>query len=536
MNKQFMSIAVIAALGFGLVGGYWLSGFKTPEQMTEKESTSSEREVLFWRNPMNPSITSPVFTQDEMGMDYLPVYADEETPKEKAVLFWRNPMNPDITSPVFMQDEMGMDYIPVYANGGGNDEPAGTVSIDAVTVQNIGVRTTQAKTRDLSRTLNGLGRVDFNEERLARLHPKTSGWIKKLRIDETGTRVNQDTILLSIYSPELVAAQQEYLVALNNWETVRKSGASQMKQSAKIILDSALERLQLFDVPAHQIQELKLERKIKKQLHIHSPYQGRVMHIGVREGQYVSPKDELYLIADLSRIWVNVDVFEDELSWLKIGDRAEMRVRADPGRSYEGKITFIHPTLNSRSRTVQVRLEFDNPNLLLKPGMFANVTLYTDPQPGAVVVPSEAIVRSGSREQVFVVRAPGKFEPREVSLGVSAEGLTQILSGVKAGEQVVTSSQFLIDSESKLREATAKMMEAMASGGDKMDADMHDMGMENMDMSDMAMDDMNMSDMTMDDAQGSASVAEGRMPGATDMDMGDMNMDEMSMGEQNHDH
>jgi Cu(I)/Ag(I) efflux system membrane fusion protein len=475
--------------------------------MVKTESTSPEREVLFWRNPMNPSITSPVFMQDEMGMDYLPVYADEEKPKEKEVLFWRNPMNPDITSPVFMQDEMGMDYIPVYADGGDSDEPAGTVTIDPVTVQNIGVRTTQAEVRDLSRTLNGLGRVDFNEEHLARLHPKTSGWIEKLRIDETGTQVNQDTILLSIYSPDLVAAQQEYLVALNNWETVRKSGANQMKKSAKTILDSALERLQLFDVPAHQIQELKQERKIKKRLHIHSPFKGRIMHIGAREGQFVSPKDELYLIADLSRIWVNVDVFEDELSWLKIGDRAEMRVRADPGRTYEGKITFIHPIMNPKSRTVQVRLEFDNPDLLLKPGMFANVTLYTDPQPDAVVVPSEAIVRSGSREQIFVVRKPGKFEPREVTLGVSAQGLTQILSGVQAGEQVVTSSQFLIDSESKLREATAKMMNAL---------------------------------------QGSSSVAGGRMPGATDMsmedmdmsdmDMSDMNMDEMSMEESGHDH
>ena len=502
-QQTLISLAIIAALGVGFGMGYFLSGSKPNSQMKEMETASSEPEVLFWRNPMNPAITSPVFMKDEMGMDYLPVYADEEKPKEKEVLFWRNPMNPAITSRVFMQDEMGMDYIPVYAEGGGDDEPAGTVTIDAVTVQNIGVRTAQAETHDLSRALNGLGRVDFNEERLARLHPKISGWIEELRVDETGTRVNQDTILLSIYSPELVAAQQEYLVALNNWEAVRKSGAGQMKQSAKNILESARERLQLFDVPAHQIHELEQSRKIKKQLHIHSPFKGRVMNIGAREGQYVSPKNELYLIADLSRIWVNVDVFEDELSWLKIGDRAEMQVRADPGRTYEGNVTFIHPILNPKSRTVQVRLEFDNPDLLLKPGMFANVTLYTDPQSGAVVVPSEAIVRSGSREQMFVVREPGKFEPREVTLGVSAEGLTQILDGVQAGEEVVTSSQFLIDSESKLREATAKMMDAL---------------------------------------QGGSSVAGGRMPGATDFDMSDMDMsdmemgDEMNMEESNHDH
>ncbi len=487
MNKGIIGAALFVGAGIGFGVGYFFAGTTPHSHQAGVETPSAERKVLFYRNPMNPAITSPVFMQDDMGMDYIAVYADEGKPKKKEVLFYRNPMNPAITSPVMMQDDMGMDYIPVYADGGGVDEPAGTVTIDPVTVQNIGVRTTLAETRDLSRALNGLGRVDFNEERLARLHPKTSGWIESLKIDETGKRVSKETILLGIYSPELVAAQQEYLVALNNWETVKQGAATQMRKSAKIILDSARERLQLFDVPEHQIRELEQSRKIKKKLHIHSPFEGQVMHIGAREGQYVTPKDELYLIADLSKIWVNVDIFEDELSWLKLGDRAEMRVRAEPGRTYKGNITFIHPILNPRSRTVQVRLEFDNADLSLKPGMFANVTLYVDPQPSAVVVPSEAIIRSGSREQVFVVRGPGKFEPREVILGVSAEGLVQILSGVEAGEQVVTSSQFLIDSESKLREATAKMMAVMAV--ETVEQDMSDMDMSDMNMS---MDDMDM--------------------------------------------
>ncbi len=494
MNKKAVVLFVIGGLGVGFGVGYFFAGSTPHSQQHEMEAgaPSAERKVLFYRNPMNPAITSPVMMQDEMGMDYIPVYADEGKPKEKEVLFYRNPMNPAITSPVMMQDDMGMDYIPVYADGGASNEPAGTVTIDPVTVQNIGVRTARAEVRDLSRTLNGLGRVDFNEERLARLHPKTSGWIEQLFVDETGKRVSKDTILLGIYSPELVAAQQEYLVALNNWEAVRNSASEQMKRSSKTILNSALERLQLFDVAEHQIVELKKSRKIKKQLHIHSSFDGRVMHIGSREGQFVTPKDELYLIADLSRIWVNVDVFEDELSWLNVGDRAEMRIRAEPGRTYNGKITFIHPVLNPRSRTVQVRLEFDNADLSLKPGMYANVTLYVDPQPDAVVVPSEAIIRSGSREQVFVVREAGKFEPREVVLGVSAQGLTQILSGVEAGEEVVTSSQFLIDSESKLREATAKMMEAASGQGGAVtdEIDMSDMDMSDMDDFEISMDEM----------------------------------------------
>jgi len=395
---------------------------------------------------------------------------------ERQVLFWRNPMNPAITSSVFMQDDMGMDYLPVYTDGGSdNSESAGTVTIDPVTVQNIGVRTIEAKVETLSREINALGRIDFNEERLARLHPKTSGWIESMNVDETGAKVNHDSILLSVYSPDLVAAQREYLLALNTWEKSKNS-------TSKSMLKSARERLELFDVPEHQIMELEKTRKIKKQLHIHSPFQGRVMNIGARDGQYVTPKDQLYLIADLSQIWVNVDVFEDQLSWVNVGDRAAMTVRAEPGRLYDGKVTFIHPVLNSKSRTARIRLEFDNSDLSLKPGMFANVVLYSNPQEKAVVVPSEAIIRSGSREQVFVVRAPGKFEPREVTIGVTASGLTQIRNGVKEGEQVVTSSQFLIDSESKLREATAKMMAAMSSDRELVD---EDMSMD--DMSDMEM-------------------------------------------------
>jgi Cu(I)/Ag(I) efflux system membrane fusion protein len=304
--------------------------------------------------------------------------------------------------------------------------------------------------------------------------------------------VKNDTILLNIYSPDLVAAEREYLVALSNWDALRNNSSTAMKKNAKSVLNSARSRLELFDVPEHQIRELETEREIKKYLHIHSPFTGRIMNIGAREGQYVTPKDELYLIADLSRIWVYVDVFEDELPWIKEGDKAEMTVRAAPGQTFVGKVTFIYPTLHERTRTVRVRLEFENPGLVLKPGMFANVMLHADPQPHAIVVPTEAIVRSGNREQVFVVRAAGKFEPREVRLGFSANGYTQILEGVKAGETVVTSSQFLIDSESKLREATAKMMDAMTSG------DMEDMDMEDMDIGDMDMGDMDMSDMNMD--------------------------------------
>ncbi|MDH3326082.1 MAG: efflux RND transporter periplasmic adaptor subunit [Gammaproteobacteria bacterium] len=504
--KNKIILILVVSLMTGAFGGYWIAT-KTMDKVIE-ESPGGERKALYYRNPMNPAITSPTFQKDDMGMDYIAVYADEDKPKERELLFYRNPMNPAITSEVFQQDEMGMDYIPVYADGGDSGLPVGTVIIDPVVVQNIGVRTEKSRKDKISRRLNSLGRVDFNEERLARLHPKTSGWIEKLRVDETGKAVKKDAVLLSIYSPDLVAAQREYLIALKNWEAVSKQSPERSRQTTKTILDSALDRLELLDVPAHQLVELKLKRKISKYLHIHSPFSGTIMHIGSREGQYVTPKDELYLIADLQKIWVYVDVYEDEMAWVKLGDEVEMKVRAAPGRLFTGTVRFIYPYLEGKTRTVRIRLEFNNSENILKPGMFANVILRTDTQAEAIVVPSSAIVRSGSRDQVFVVRAPGKFEPREVLLGLSADGYTQILSGLAEGEEVVTSSTFLIDSESKLREATAKMMEAMKTVSSP-DTKNHDMNMEDMDMGDMTL--------------GEQAVEKHNMH---DMDMSDMNMSE----------
>ena len=225
-------------------------------------------------------------------------------------------------------------------------------------------------------------------------------------------------------------------------------------------MESTLTRLRLLDVPEHQIFELTQTGQVQEQLHIHSPADGIVVNVGAREGEYVTPQTELFTVADLSHVWVLVDVFEDELPWVRVGDQVRMTVAAAPGTIFDGQLTYIYPYAESRTRTVKARLEFDNPDLLLKPDMFADVTIMASPEIDAVAVPSEAVVRSGIREQVFVVREPGKFEPRDVRPGVNSEGWTQILEGIEAGEQVVVSAQFLIDSESKLREAAAKMLEA----------------------------------------------------------------------------
>jgi Cu(I)/Ag(I) efflux system membrane fusion protein len=419
MNNRLGIILAAVLLAVGLAGGYWFA------RQSKQESA--------------PSPTAEA---------------------ERKPLFYRNPMNPEITSPVPAKGEMGMDYIPVYADNGASSAPAGTVSIDPTTVQNIGVRSAPAKKETLSRHLRMVGRIDYDEERLARLYPKTEGWIEKLYINKTGESVKKNTILLEIYSPQLLSSQEEYLLALKNRENLESSPFEEIKNGASSLVAASRGRLELLDVPERQIRELERTRRIKKTLHIQSPFTGVITHIGAREGQHVTPKTELYRIANLRRVWVYVDVYEDDLAWVRDGDSAEMRLTALPGRVFKGKVATIYPFMEAKTRTAKIRLEFDNKDMALKPEMYANIVLHASRQVDAVTVPAEAIIRSGHREIVFVVKGQGKFEPRHVKLGISAVGKTQILDGLEAGEEVVVSAQFLIDSESKLREAVSKMLEA----------------------------------------------------------------------------
>ncbi len=418
MNNKtiILSAGIVVALIVGVGGGYWYANSRM--QLVSTVSAGAERKPLFYRNPMNPEITSPVPAKDQMGMDYIPVYADED-----------------------------------------QETTAGTVTIDPVTVQNIGVRTATVERRTIAREIHTVGRVDYDEQRIARLHPKTQGWIEELRIGTTGSSIKRDEILLSIYSPQLVSSQQEYLLALKNYETLSNSPFEDVRRGARDLVDSSLDRLRLLDVPEHQIETLTETRQVMKLLHIHSPTEGIVINIGARDGQFVTPQSELYMIADLASVWVFVDIFEEELPWVRVGDEADMRVMAVPGTIFRGRLTYIYPYAESRTRTIKARLEFDNSELLLKPEMFADVTIHASPREDAVVVPSEAVLRSGLKEQVFLVRAPGKFEPRAVEVGLSGSGMTEIRHGLEPGDRVVVSAQFLIDSESKLREAAAKMRE-----------------------------------------------------------------------------
>jgi len=457
MNKQLIVTAVLM-LVVGVGAGYLLAS--KPINESAHTVLPSDKKPLFYRSPMNPSVTSPVPAKDSMGMDYVPVFAEDNQTEQGEILFYRNPMNPEVTSPVPAKDAMGMDYVPVYkTDNAGADESKGGVKIDAVTVQNIGVRTAMAKKSILSHVVRAVGRVAYDEERIVRLHPKTEGWIETLRVDKTGEWVKKNEDLLSIYSPQLVSSQQEYILALNNLKVLEKSPIEDIRRGAEELVKSSRERLNLLDVPAHQLHDLTDSHTIKKSLHIHTPADGIVINIGAREGQYVTPETELYMIADLSKVWVYADIYEYELPWVKVGDPVEMQLAGVPGRIFKGHLAFIYPYAEAKTRTIKVRLAFDNAQLLLKPELFTEVTIYAGKQEDAVVIPSEAVIRSGAKNQVFVVRGAGKYEPRLITTGLSSNNEIAVLDGLKEGEEVVTSAQFLIDSESKLHEATAKMME-----------------------------------------------------------------------------
>jgi Cu(I)/Ag(I) efflux system membrane fusion protein len=378
-------------------------------------------------------------------------------------LFYRNPMNPAITSPTPAKDHMGMDYIPVYATQ--EKGPVGTVKIDPVIRHNIGLRTTVAKRQSMSHAIRTPGRITFDEKKLVRLHPKVEGWIQEIYIDKTGQPVADDDILLSIYSPKLVATQQEYLLALKNLEALRDSRFEDIRKGAHTLANSARERLTLLDVPEHQIVELEQSREIKEGLHIHAPAGGILLEVGARQGQYVTPATQLYLIADLSSVWVYANIYDYELPWVAEGDRVEMTVASAPGQTFAGTLDYVFPYAESETRSTKVRMMFDNPERVLRPKIFAEVTIFAAEKPDQVVVPGEAVIRTGDYNQLFVVNDAGHFEPRRVTLGVESQGEVAIQSGLAPGERVVVSAQFLVDSESSLRAATARMTEPEHDAG-----------------------------------------------------------------------
>jgi Cu(I)/Ag(I) efflux system membrane fusion protein/cobalt-zinc-cadmium efflux system membrane fusion protein len=409
----------------------------------------------------------PFIIQDEPGI--CPICNMELTPLkpgtggqaggERQVKHWASPMDPTYVRDEPGKDYMGHDLVPVYADGAG-----GGIAVDPVTQQSMGVRTATVQARDLHRSVRAIGLVTFDEARQYVVNSKIDGWIEQLHINQSGQPVRRGQPLLEIYSPDLVAAQQEYLLALESSKRLTQSSLPEIADGGKRLLDASRNRLRYWDISEQQINQLEQTKQVKKTLTLYSPYGGIVTMKKALQGMRVMAGEELLQIADLSQVWVNAELYEQDLPWVKVGQRARVELPYATGKVLEGKVDYIYPYLAGETRTVKARIIFANPGLELKPEMYANVQIATEGVKGALVIPVDAVLRSGQGAIVFVARGEGKFDPRPVETGASSDdGYVQVRSGLNAGEQVVTSAQFMLDSESKLREAIEKMREPQAA-------------------------------------------------------------------------
>lgn len=346
----------------------------------------------------------------------------------------------------------GMKLEPIDAS-----KLTGELAIDPTVVQNMGVRTQEVTLGPLEQTIRTVGKVIYDETKVRTVNTKFDGWIEELFVDTEGERVEAGDPLFSVYSPKLFAAQEEYLSAYQNQET----------PSGQTLLDSAKTRLSFFDLTDEQITALEDRGEPLKTVMVNSPFTGVVTQKHANEGMRIDPGMMTFTIADLSAVWVQATVYEQQLPFLEAGAKATMTLSYLPGRSFEGKVDYIYPYLEDRGREIKVRLVFDNSDGVLKPGMFANVRINSQAQGEAVLVPRSAVIDTGERQVTFVSKGEGRFEPRDLRLGMQTSGdRVQVLSGLEAGERVVTSGQFLLDSESKLRESLAKMVEGNPAGND----------------------------------------------------------------------
>jgi multidrug efflux pump subunit AcrA (membrane-fusion protein) len=355
---------------------------------------------------------------------------------------------------------MGMDLVPVCPGQAG-EAPKGTIQIDSQTVQNIGVRTETVSRRDLSRSIRAVGRIAFDERRVQHVHTKVQGWVEKLDVDFVGQAVRKGQPLLEVYSPELVATQEELLVAARYREATGESPFADVRGGGASLYEATLRRLELWDISQRDISRLLETGEIQKTLTLYAPSSGVVTALGVRAGMEVKPNQNLYTIADLSQVWVLAAVYEYELPWLAVGQTGTLMLSYLPGEKFSGPITYIAPFLDPKTRTAEVRLELPNPNGELRPEMFGDVLIQGSPRQSVVAIPTEAVIRSGRRSLVVVALGEGRFSPRPVSLGMdSGDGFLEVTEGLAPGEEIVVSSQFLIDSESNLQEAVRKLLAA----------------------------------------------------------------------------
>lgn len=452
--KLFKNVSIFLLILVALAGAFWL-GARSGHGHSEASASKSEQlytcgmhPQVIQNKPGNCSICGMKLTP----MRKQPGNGSAGASGERQIKYYKSTMMPGEISQTPGNDSMGMEMVPVYEDAAAESS---TIAIDPVTIQNMAIRTDQLTKGPLRRTIRTVGVIDFDETGLAQVTTKFMGWIEKLYVDATGSQVHRGERLFEIYSPELYSAQVEYLLALRQGANTG-SGAEALKESTRL-------KLKYWDISDEQITELENNGKPQKTLQVSAPIDGFVVEKMIVEGQMVNAGKTLYQLANLSLVWVQTEVYEKDLPYLKLGQEAVVTLSYLPDRKFRGRVTYIYPTVDEKTRTAKVRMEFHNPGFFLKPGMFATVELRSQLEPMTLLVPDSAVLRSGEKNTVFVALEGGRFDPRTVVLGPRGENdMHQVLDGLNEGEKVVVSGQFMLDSESQLREAIRKMLEPSA--------------------------------------------------------------------------
>lgn len=464
MDLSMKSKLVIVIIALAAVAGAFYIGRSTGHRHASADRGAAQEAKILYTCGMHPQVI-----QDKPGN--CPICGMKLTPikrstggtittagsGERKIKYYKSTMIPGEVRDTPGKDSMGMDTVPVYEDEAAAAEAA-TISIDPVTIQNMGIRTDIVTNGPLRRVIRTVGTIEHNEPALTDVTTKFKGWIEKLYVDATGQLVMKGDPLFEIYSPELWMAQTEYALQVSDVPVADQSARERLLQSARL-------KLKFFDISDEQVAELERTRQPRKTLRVVAPQDGFVTEKMVVEGQMVDAGMKIYRLADLGLVWVYAEVYEQDLPFIQLGQEALVRLSYLPDRQFRGRVTYVYPTVDEKTRTARVRMEFHNPGYLLKPGMFASVELRAELEPSALLVPNMAVLRSGDKNTVFVALDGGKFDPRTVTLGPRAEAdMYQVLSGLRDGERVVTSGQFMLDSESQLREAIQKMLHPKKPG------------------------------------------------------------------------
>jgi len=428
-GRVVLAAVVAGALLLSPVGCDWIWG-------RGKGASASRQEVTGYHCPMHPEFHSDKPGKCEIcGMNLVPNEKPAATPAAQKG-----------------HDHAGMEEMTGMPGTGAPAEAPGTVVVSAEKRQLIGVKLAPVERRALTKAIRTVGRVEYDERRIVHVHTKIDGWIHELYVNATGQPVRKGELLFSIYSPQLVSTQEEYLIALRGREALRKATTPEGREGGEALVRAARRRFRLWDVPESEIRRLEREGKARTYLTFTSPIEGIVIEKQAFEGLHVTPGTDLMTVADLSMVWVNADVYEYELAFLREGQPVTLTLSYLPGRTFTGKIAYIYPYLKEKTRTATVRIEVPNPDGILKPMMYADVRLES-PMGETLTVPDTAVMDTGERRVVFVDRGEGRFETRDVEVGRRAQGYVEVLSGLAEGERVSVAANFMIDAETRLREA-----------------------------------------------------------------------------------